>query len=93
VLASGGYPVKYLSGYPISGLKEAAEEAQVFHAGTKCQGDDIVTAGGRVLGVTATAETLPAAIEKAYAAARKITFTDMHLRSDIGQRALKEAKQ
>jgi len=92
VLASGGYPVSYKSGYPISGLEAAGETATVFHAGTKLAGDEILTAGGRVLGVTATAENLACAIDKAYEAARKITFTDMHMRSDIGQRALKEAK-
>ena len=92
VLASGGYPVSYKSGYPISGLEEAGKTATVFHAGTKKDGEAILTAGGRVLGVTATAENLACAVDKAYEAARKITFTDMHMRSDIGQRALKEAK-
>ena len=89
VLASGGYPVSYKSGYPISGLEEAGRTATVFHAGTKLNGGSIVTAGGRVLGVSATAPTLPEAIDRAYAAAEKITFTDRHMRHDIGQRALK----
>ena len=89
VLASGGYPVKYQSGYPISGLAEAGETAQVFHAGTRRQGDDIVTAGGRVLGVTATAPTLREAIDSAYEAADRIQFTDRHMRRDIGARALR----
>ena len=89
VLASGGYPVSYKSGYPISGLEEAGKTATVFHAGTKLADGSIVTAGGRVLGVTATASTLPEAIDRAYAAAEKITFTDRHMRHDIGQRALK----
>ncbi len=86
VLASGGYPVKYQSGYPISGLEEAGKTAVVFHAGTK-RGDngDIVTAGGRVLGVTALGGTLEEAISNAYAAARPITFQDMHFRTDIGK--------
>ena len=88
VLASGGYPVSYKSGYPISGLDEAGKTATVFHAGKKLVDGQIVTAGGRVLGVTATADTLEAAIDKAYQAADKITFTDMHMRRDIGQRAL-----
>ena len=65
----------------------------MYHAGTRLADGSIVTAGGRVLGVTATAGSLEEAVEKAYAAARKITFTDMHMRSDIGQRALKEAKK
>ena len=93
MLASGGYPVSYKSGYPISGLDEAGETATVFHAGTKLVDGQIVTAGGRVLGVTATANTLEAAIDKAYQAADKITFTDMHMRRDIGQRALASRKE
>ena len=93
VLASGGYPVSYKSGYQISGLDEAGENATVFHAGTKLVDGQIVTAGGRVLGVTATADTLEAAIDKAYQAADKITFTDMHMRRDIGQRALASRKE
>ena len=93
VLASGGYPVSYKSGYPISGLDGAGKTATVFHAGTKLVDGQIVTAGGRVLGVTATADTLEAAIDKAYQAADKITFTDMHMRRDIGQRALASRKE
>ena len=86
VLASGGYPVKYESGYPISGLDRAGEEAVVFHAGTKLgDGGEILTAGGRVLGVTARGENLEAAIAGAYAAARPISFQDMHFRTDIGK--------
>ena len=89
VLASGGYPVSYRSGYPISGLEEAEKTATVFHAGTKLVDGQIVTSGGRVLGVTATAPTLREAVDRAYGAAEKITFTDRHMRHDIGQRALK----
>jgi len=86
VLASGGYPVKYQSGYPISGLEEAAKTAAVFHAGTKKAEDGtVLTAGGRVLGVTALGSTLEEAIEKAYAAAKPISFQDMHFRTDIGR--------
>jgi len=86
VLASGGYPVKYQSGYPISGLEEAGKTAVVFHAGTK-RGEDgsILTAGGRVLGVTALGKDLPEAIAHAYAAAKPVSFQDMHFRTDIGQ--------
>ena len=91
VLASGGYPQKYQTGYPISGLEEAGKTAQVFHAGTRMDEDGrVLTSGGRVLGVTATAPTLREAIERAYAAAGKISFTDLHMRHDIGQRALRE---
>ena len=87
VLASGGYPVKYQSGYPISGLDRAeALGAAVFHAGTKkADNGDILTAGGRVLGVTATGATLEEAVERAYAAAKPVSFQDMHLRTDIGK--------
>ena len=93
VLASGGYPQKYQTGYPISGLKEAGESACVFHAGTKLgENGEILTSGGRVLGVTATADNLKEAVAKAYAAAEKISFTDLHKRNDIGQRALMEVQ-
>ena len=86
VLASGGYPVSYQSGYPITGLEAAEQAAVVFHAGTKVNdAGQICTAGGRVLGVTATAPTLDAAIDAAYAAAEHISFTDMHFRHDIGR--------
>ena len=94
VLASGGYPVKYQTGYEISGLDEAAKTAHVYHAGTKRREDGaIVTGGGRVLGVTATAPTLREAITKAYAASDKIHFEHCHKRSDIGQRALKAEEE
>ena len=90
VLASGGYPVKYQSGYPISGLEKAGETAMVFHAGTRLDEDGhVLTAGGRVLGVTATAPRLTAAVTQAYAAAEKISFEKLHKRTDIGLRALK----
>ncbi len=86
VLASGGYPVRYQSGYPISGLEEAEKTATVFHAGTKLGEDgSILTAGGRVLGVTALGDTLEAAIANAYATAKPISFRDMHFRTDIGK--------
>ena len=86
VLASGGYPVEYQKGYPISGLEEAGKSAVVFHAGTqKADNGDVVTAGGRVLGVTARGETLEEAIANAYAAAKPIHFQDMHFRTDIGK--------
>ena len=85
VLASGGYPLDYQKGYPISGLEEAGKTATVFHAGTKLGPDgQYLTNGGRVLGVTATAPDLEGAIAKAYNAARHISFQDMHFRRDIG---------
>ena len=89
VLASGGYPVKYQSGYEITGIPAAeATGATVFHAGTKLEGGKLLTAGGRVLGVTALSSTLRGALTSAYAAAEKISFKDKHMRHDIGANAL-----
>ena len=85
VLASGGYPLDYKKGYPISGLEEAGKSAVVFHAGTAQQDGQTVTSGGRVLGVTALGGTLEEAIANAYTAAKPISFTDMHFRTDIGR--------
>ncbi len=86
VLASGGYPLAYQKGYPISGLEQAGETAVVFHAGTRRDEQGrLVTNGGRVLGVTATGADLDAAIDGAYAAAAHISFQDMHFRRDIGR--------
>ena len=86
VLASGGYPGKYQSGYPISGLEKAGETAMVFHAGTRLDEDgQLLTSGGRVLGVTATGSTLDSAIDGAYSAAKYISFIDMQFRTDIGR--------
>ncbi len=84
VLASGGYPLDYKKGCPISGLEEAGKSAVVFHAGTAEKNGQIVTNGGRVLGVTALGDTLEHAIANAYAAAKPISFQDMHFRTDIG---------
>ena len=84
VLASGGYPGGYGKGYPIEGL-DRVENAVVFHAGTAQKDGQIVTNGGRVLGVTAVAPTLEAAIDAAYAAAKPIHFQDMTFRHDIGR--------
>ena len=88
VLASGGYPVQYETGKPIEGIGASERTARVYHAGTKRDGDRLLTAGGRVLGVTATADTLEAAIDKAYRAAEQIRFEGAHMRRDIGQKAL-----
>ncbi len=85
VMASGGYPVKYQSGYEISGLTDAeALGLTVFHAGTKLENDVFVTAGGRVLGITAMGKTLDDAISLAYRGVEKIHFKDAHYRKDIG---------
>lgn len=83
VMASGGYPEKYQTGYPIEGLEGV--HALVFHAGTRKDNDQIVTSGGRVLGVTALAQDLPGAIAAAYADVAHIRFKDMHFRTDIGR--------
>jgi len=90
VMASGGYPGDYRTGIEIDGLKEAGalQDTYVFHAGTALQEEKFVTAGGRVLGVTAWANTLEAALEKAYTAVKLIQFTGAHYRTDIGQKAL-----
>jgi phosphoribosylamine---glycine ligase len=87
VLASGGYPGKFESGKEIRGLEEAGKipDVKVLHAGTKRDGEKIVTSGGRVLGVTATGNTLDTALEKAYQGAGKIQFEGMHYRRDIGR--------
>jgi phosphoribosylamine--glycine ligase len=90
VLAAGGYPGAYEKGKPISGLDAAGSDPMVtvFHAGTKMEGDTIVTAGGRVLGVTARGPSLEAAASAAYRAADKIAWDGMRMRRDIGHRAL-----
>jgi phosphoribosylamine--glycine ligase len=88
-VASGGYPGPYTTGHEITGIAEAeAGGAHVFHAGTARREGRLVTAGGRVLGVTAVGADLPAAIAAAYAAVERIHFEGMHYRTDIGRRAL-----
>jgi phosphoribosylamine---glycine ligase len=86
VLASGGYPGKFASGREIQGLAEAGQvrDVKVLHAGTRRQGDTLVTSGGRVVGVTASGLSLAAALQKVYEAAGKIRFAGMHYRRDIG---------
>lgn len=93
VMASAGYPGSYVKGKPIRGLDEVArlDRVKVFHAGTARTGDQIVTSGGRVLGVTAWADTLAAAREAAYAAVERIHFEGAHYRRDIAARALRGA--
>ncbi|MBI2898606.1 MAG: phosphoribosylamine--glycine ligase, partial [Planctomycetes bacterium] len=87
VLASGGYPGHYETGTEISGV-DAVPDAAVFHAGTALRDGKLVTAGGRVLGVTALGDDLASARERAYAAAKKIEFRGAHFRTDIGAKAL-----
>jgi phosphoribosylamine--glycine ligase len=90
VMASGGYPGSYEKGKPIDGLSEVAamEGVVVFHAGSAADEERIVTAGGRVLGVTAFAGDIPAAVDRAYRAVDGITFEDAYCRRDIAHRAL-----
>ena len=83
VAASGGYPAAYTTGYPIDGIKETDYDAIVFHAGTALQGDEIVTDGGRVLTVSALADTHEQARAKAYDGIRRIGFKDGFYRTDI----------
>lgn len=88
VLASGGYPGSYRKGLPIGGLEslEGMQDVLVFHAGTRRDGDgQVVTAGGRVLGVTAVANDLDSAIDRAYEACESIRFEGRMMRRDIGR--------
>jgi phosphoribosylamine--glycine ligase len=88
VLTSGGYPGKFTSGKPIDGLTSIDTQTGVivFHAGTKCEGVQIATNGGRVLGVTGFGSSLNGAVAAVYSAAAKIHFEGMHIRKDIGSR-------
>jgi phosphoribosylamine--glycine ligase len=92
VLASGGYPGKYETGKVISGLGEAAklDAVQIFHAGTKRVNGEIVTAGGRVLAVTALGSTIEAARARAYEAVSRIDFENCHYRRDIALNAVRD---
>ena len=95
VMASGGYPGSYKRGYEISGLEEASRipDAMIFHAGTRRDGERVLTAGGRVLGVTAWADDLPTAIERAYAAVGLIRWPGVIYRSDIGAKGLQAERE
>lgn len=90
VLASGGYPSEYKKGLPITGIEEAKKipGVVVFHAGTKIDGGQLVTNGGRVLSITAVGPTLREALETAYKAADLIQFEGKQLRRDIGAKSL-----
>ena len=94
VMTSGGYPGACKTGEKIEGLDEvrALPDVAVFHAGTKAVGDSIVTNGGRVLGVTASAPRLDEAIRKAYDAAGNIHFAGAHYRKDIGAKAMSKTR-
>ena len=87
IVASKGYPVKYENGFEIK-LPEATEDSFVYVAGAKVEERKLLSAGGRVLGVTAIADTLKKAVDKAYAATEKVEFENGFYRKDIGKRAL-----
>ena len=95
VLAAGGYPESYASGETISGLDDVQEDAsaKVFHAGTKFDGDNVVTSGGRVLCAVALGASVAQAQERAYSLAHGITWNDVYSRSDIGHRAIAREQQ
>jgi phosphoribosylamine--glycine ligase len=92
IASSGGYPGSYQTGFAITGLEDAAKvpDVQVFHSGTALVGGALRTSGGRVLGVSAAADTLEAALREAYRAIEKIQFEGIYFRRDIGHRALKK---
>lgn len=94
VASSSGYPGSYKTGFPITGLEAAARipGVEVFHAGTAIHDGKLVTAGGRVLGVTASALSLQEALDRAYQAMAEIRFEGMYYRRDIGHRALAKTK-
>ncbi|MDK2820783.1 MAG: phosphoribosylamine---glycine ligase [Clostridia bacterium] len=88
VLASAGYPGSYTKGEPISGLDSLPSGVEAFHAGTSLKKGQMVTAGGRVLCITARGENLKAALEKAYAGVETVDFKGKQYRTDIGHKAL-----
>jgi phosphoribosylamine--glycine ligase len=90
-MASGGYPGSYSRGFPIKGLSKLkkCKNAVVFHAGTTIKDNQVVTSGGRVLGVTATGDSIRDAIATAYKAVSMISWENAHYRKDIGYRAMK----
>lgn len=87
VMASQGYPDSYKTGLPIKGLSDVPDDIFVFHSGTAWRDGEIVTAGGRVLAVTALGENLPQAVDSVYRAVKKISFLGAHYRKDIAYRA------
>lgn len=93
IMASGGYPGEFPVGYPITGLENVAPDTIVFQAGTAKKEGGLVTAGGRVLGVTALGHSLEEAIDKAYTGVDQIRFTNRHCRVDIGWRALRREQK
>jgi len=95
VASSAGYPGSYKTGLPISGLSNAARipGVEVFHSGTTRVAGQLVTSGGRVLGVTASGDSLSEALARAYEALAQIHFEGMYYRHDIGHRAIKQSRR
>jgi len=93
ILASGGYPGSYEKGKVMTFPESTPENVTIIHAGSKISGDGLVTNGGRVLGITATASTLKQALADAYAAADTVDFEGKYMRHDIGQRALRAMEE
>lgn len=94
VMVAGGYPGAYAKGNPIGNIELAnqVEDTVVFHAGTALEGDEVVTAGGRVLGITSVGDDLEDALSKAYIAVETISYTEAFYRNDIGHRELRRMK-
>ena len=92
VIASGGYPGDYEKDKEIFGLDKASKDTVVFHAGTKLKKGQVLTSGGRVLGVTCMDDDLEAAVKKVYRSVKNITFEGAYYRKDIAHRALKKKK-
>jgi phosphoribosylamine--glycine ligase len=94
VMVAGGYPGAYGKGNPIGNIELAnqVEDTVVFHAGTALEGDEVVTAGGRVLGITSVGDDLEDALSKAYIAVETISYTEAFYRNDIGHRELRRMK-
>jgi phosphoribosylamine--glycine ligase len=90
VLASGGYPGAYETGKVIAGLDQAPPDVMLFHAGTRRSGSELITAGGRVLGVTALGDTIEEAVRRAYRGVDRVSFEGMHFRRDIAHRAVSD---
>lgn len=88
VMAAGGYPLEYRKGDVIEGLEHSADDVLVFHAGTRLEGGQVTTDGGRVLCVVGLGDSVTAAAQKAYAATAQIHWQDCYFRSDIGHRAI-----